>query len=263
MAATHVMSKDSAIYLYCVVGSGRRPAASRGPDGLAQTTRPEAHDAGRGLWLVTARAPLAVYGPGNLEPRLHDLDWVATTAVAHEAVVEFFSRMKSATVIPAKLFTLFSSLDKALADVAGRRASIQRVMKRIKDCEEWGMRVTRRPGAAAVAAVAAGPVSGAAFLAARKAARDRTAIARARVTAAAEDAYRALARHAREARARERRPEPGSNPPILEAAFLVTRKARPKFKAEAARQAEACDAADADLALTGPWPAYNFVGDPE
>ena len=92
--------------------------------------------------------------------------------------------------------------------------------------------------------------------------RDATANARSRVAAAAEATYRALAGHAREASARARRPEPGSNPPVLEAAFLVPHAARSKFKAEARRQAAACDSAGADLALTGPWPAYNFVGDP-
>jgi gas vesicle protein GvpL/GvpF len=256
------MPNHSAVYLYCVVSSARRPAVARAPEGLAGATRPEAHEAGRGLWVIVAEAPLAEYGPGNLEPKLQDLDWVAATAVAHEAVVEHFSRLSTATVIPAKLFTLFSSLDKAIADVASRRASIARVMKRIAGSEEWGVRVTRRPGAAAAAHGAASPTSGAAFLAARKAARDATANARSLAAAAAEKAYLALARHAREARARERRPEPGTNPPVLEAAFLVRASARSRFKSEARRQAAACAAAGADLALTGPWPAYNFVGDP-
>ena len=258
------MANNTAAYLYCVLKSARRPATAGAPEGLAGATPPEAHEAGRGLWVVAAAVPLSEYGPGRLEPRLQDLDWVAAAAVAHEAVVEHFSRRATATVIPAKLFTMFSSVDKAIADVTGRRASIERVMKRIAGAEEWGVRVTRRPGLAAAPAgtAAPAPVSGSAFLAARKASRDATANARAATAAAAEQAYHALARHARDARSRERRPEPGSNPPILEAAFLVAARARTRFKAEARRQAAACAAAGADLALTGPWPAYNFVGDP-
>lgn len=257
------MSKTTAAYLYCVVKSTRRPAAARAPDGLAGATRPQAHDVGRGLWLIAADVPLADYGPGYLEPRLQDLDWVAAVAVSHEAVIEHFSRSPTATVIPAKLFTMFSSVDKAIADVAGRRTSIERVMKRIAGCEEWGARVTRRPGIAAPSRGAAGsaPASGSAFLAARKAARDATADARAAAVKAAEQTYHALARLARDARSRERRSEPGTNPPILEAAFLVTAAARTKFKAEARRQSAACDAVGVDLTITGPWPAYNFVGD--
>jgi hypothetical protein len=135
-------------------------------------------------------------------------------------------------------------------------------MKRIAGSEEWGVRVTRRPDPAVGGATATAPVSGTAFLTARKAARDAAANARSAAAAVAEDAYRALGRHARDARARERRPEPGTNPPILEAAFLVPASARSRFKSEARRQAAACAAAGADLVLTGPWPAYNFVGDP-
>ena len=254
------MPNDSAVYLYCVVGSARRPATGLAPDGLPRATPVTAHDAGRGLWVVTANVPLAEYGPGRLEPRLQDLDWVATAAVAHEAVVEYFSRSPTATVIPAKLFTLFSSVEKATADVAGRRASIARTMKRIAGCDEWGVRVTRRPAWAATEVRTAHGISGAQFLAARKAARDAAANARTAIATAAGDAYNALTQHAREATVRDRRSEPGSNPPILDAAFLVPRSARSKFKAEARRQAARCDAAGADLALTGPWPAYNFVG---
>jgi hypothetical protein len=257
------MANHSAIYLYCVVKAARRPAVARAPEGLAGASRPEAHEAAKGLWLITADVPLAIYGPGTLEPRLQDLDWVATAAVAHEAVVEHFARGKAAAVIPAKLFTLFSSVDKAIADVAARRASIARVMKRIAGCEEWGIRVTRRAGTDAPGAAApSSSMTGAAFLVARKAARDASANARTASIASAEAAYHALSRHARDASARERRAEPGSNPPVLDAAFLVPLRARAKFKAEARRQAIACAAAGADLALTGPWPAYNFVGDP-
>ena len=257
------MPKPSATYLYCVVKSARRPAAARAPEGLAGGSRPVAHDAGRGLWLIAAEVPLSEYGPGPLESRLQNLDWVATTAVAHEAVVEHFARSRSAAVIPAKLFTLFSSIDKAVADVRARRRAIDRVMKRIAGCEEWGIRVTRRPGAAAAGTPEPprGAASGAAFLAARKAARDATANARAAAIAAAEAAFHAMARHARDARARDRRPEPGTNPPVLEAAFLIPVTKRAALKAEARRHAAACERAGADLALTGPWPAYNFVGD--
>jgi hypothetical protein len=83
---------------------------------------------------------------------------------------------------------------------------------------------------------------------------------RAATLAAAEETFTRLSRHARDAQRRPRREEPGSNPPILEAAFLVANPARVRFKAEAKRQAALCASAGADLTLTGPWPAYNFIG---
>lgn len=256
------MAKSSAaVYLYCLVKSPRRPAEARVPEGLPGAARARALQVAASLWLIAADVPLAIYGPSELEPRLRDLDWVSRAAVAHEAVVEHFARRRGAAVIPAKLFTMFSTLDKAIADVSGRRAAIERVMKRIAGCEEWGMRISRRRGEA-VPAAAARPASGSAFLAAKKAARDAVAQARADAAAAAEEAYGRLARHARDARQRERRAEPGTNPPILEAAFLVPVASRGAFKAEARRQTAACAAAGADMSLTGPWPPYNFVENP-
>ena len=77
---------------------------------------------------------------------------------------------------------------------------------------------------------------------------------------AADTAFNRLSRYAKDAQQRPRRQEPGSNPPVLEAAFLVMAGARARFKAEAKRQAALCASAGADLTLTGPWPAYNFVG---
>jgi len=248
----------AAAYLYCVVKSRRRPSLSGVPPGLPNATTPELHEAAPSLWVVTSGVPLDLYGPAQLEPRLRDLDWVARTALAHEAVVEHFSRARGAVVVPAKLFTMFSSTRKAVADVARRRATIARVMQRIAGCEEWGVRVTRTAPPAAPSA--ARPASGVAFLAARKAARDAVVTARAQAIAAADAAYQRLARHAREAMQRERRQEPGTNPPVLEAAFLVDSAARARFKAEARRQARACAGAGADLVLSGPWPAYNFIG---
>lgn len=255
------MAKQTATYLYCVIKSARRPAPAQAAPGLDGATPPQVYEVDRGLWLAAAEVPLDRYGPGRLEARLQDLDWVAAAAVGHELVVEQFSRRATATVIPAKLFTMFSSVEKAIADVARRRASIDRVMKRIAGCEEWGIRITRRAGLPATGDGSPSS-SGTAFLAAKKAARDAASHARLAAVAAAEHAFRALERRARDARSRERRAEPGSNPPILEAAFLVTASARAKFKAEARRQAAACETAGVDLALTGPWPAYNFVGEP-
>jgi len=259
------MAKSStALYLYCVVRAPRRPGFARVPRGLREAAAPEAHRLAASLWLITATVPLAVYGPAALEPRLRDLDWVAEAAVAHESVVEYFTRARGTIVIPMKLFTMFSSLEKAIVEVGEGRAEIERAMKRIAGSEEWGVRVARLPAASAVArGPAQRPASGAAFLAARKDARDATALARASAVAAAEKAFIRLGRYAREARRRERRPEPGTNPPVLEAAFLVKSAARARFKAEARRQAAACASAGAEMTLTGPWPAYNFVASQE
>jgi hypothetical protein len=258
------MSETSALYLYCLVRAARKPSITRVPPGLDGATRPEPVKAANTLWVIAADVPLEIYGPSRLEPRLRDLQWVSEAAVAHEAVVEHFSRMRNTTVVPMKLFTMFSSVDKAVADVRARRTGLDRAMRHIAGCEEWGIRVTRSLTEKATpkqtsSADGRAVKGGTAFLVARKDARDAARAARAEAITAADRAFEQLRRFARDARRRERRPEPGSNPPLLEAAFLVTAASRTRFKAEARRQSVTCASAGADMTLTGPWPAYNFV----
>jgi hypothetical protein len=232
---------------------------ARVPPGVPGATSPELQQVATALWLVTSSVPLDVYGPGNLEPRLRDLDWVAGVAFAHETVNEFLARIKGAVVVPMKLLTMFSSAEKAGADVRSRRRAIDRAIRHVAGCEEWGVRVTHDSTAVA-RAESRPPQTGAGFLRARKAARDDAATRHSGAAVAAETAINRLTRLARDVRRRPRRSEPGTNPPILEAAFLVRLGSRARFTAEARRQASALARAGADLALTGPWPAYTFVG---
>src|SRR5439155_1174601 len=99
--------------------------------GVQDGTAPDVVALAPSLWLVTSQVPLDVYGSPHLDARLRDLDWVSDAAVAHEAVVERFAAAPAATVVPMKLFTMFSSIDRAIEDVRGRRAALQRVLKRI------------------------------------------------------------------------------------------------------------------------------------
>ena len=251
-----------AIYLYCLVKSARRPSMTHVPSGLPGASRPDAVDAKGGLWLVVAEAPLDTYGSDQLEQRLSDMDWVGRIALAHEEVVEAFARRASATVIPMKLFTMFSTRERAVADVGGRRRTINAAMRRIAGADEWGVRITRAVPAAAASA-AERPRSGAAFLAARKQARDAVQGARVAAAEAALDAFDRLAKFARRTRRRDFDDGGGGTPPLLDAVFLVARSQRGRFTSAARRQASACASAGAIMSVTGPWPAYNFVQDDE
>jgi len=257
------MAQNTVVYVYSLVRGARRPG-TRIPDPLPHATPVEVTAVGNGLFLVTSNVPLGVYGPAQLEPRLRDLDWVAEAAVAHERVVQHFARLRSATVVPMKMFTMFSTLEKAIEDVRGRRRAIDRTLARVTGCEEWGIRITKTNATAAPSRIDGRPprrvTSGRAFLAARKEARDAAVSSREATRRAAALTFARLERLARDARRRDERSVPGRNPPILEAAFLVRATARGRFRAEARRQAIACAHAGAALVLTGPWAPYNFVG---
>ena len=253
-------SVQTGTYVYCVVHATRRPSLNRGLSDLPDAAPPQVVPVVPRLFLVVAGVPLDVYGPGALEPRLRNLDWVAAVAMAHERLLEQLARGRSQTVIPMKLFTMFSSVESAAEDIRRRRLALQGIVRRITGCDEWGVRVVREGHATASTADTERPIrSGTAFLAARKAARDAASSRRAEALRAADAAFVRLHGLSREARRRDLEREAGTNPPILDAAFLVTRDRSAAFKSEVRRQTALCARAGAALVLTGPWPAYNFV----
>ncbi|MEO8076214.1 MAG: GvpL/GvpF family gas vesicle protein [Acidobacteriota bacterium] len=256
----------SATYLYCIVHAQRAPRAGRAPKGLAGATRPSLLEVDTSLWIVVAAVPLATYGPEPLETALRDMSWVADVAVAHEAVVEHFARQPDVTVIPMKLFTMFSSPERAVQETRSQRRGLKPVLMRIAGCEEWGVRMIRTIPAAsrrrAGAAAGAAPVkagSGAAFLAAKKQARDDARDAVRAAAVAADTVFETLTAVARDARRRTDAPEGTTSPPVLDAAFLVPIAGRARFRSAARRLAAGSTGAGTELTLTGPWPAYNFV----
>jgi hypothetical protein len=253
----------TATYVYCVAHAAAKLKESRTPGGLPDASPPRLLDAGRSLWVVCASVPLITYGPGPLEAALRDLSWVGDIAVAHESVVEHFTQQKNVTVVPMKLFTMFSNDDRAAEEMRSRRREILAVVKRISGCEEWGVRIMRTtPSGEAPAHNTARAASGAAFLAAKKQSRD---VARDRVRAAAESAdaaYTTLSAIARDARRRDDAPDGAVAPPLLDAAFLVPAARRTRFKTAARKLAAAGAKSGTEITVTGPWPAYNFVQEP-
>ena len=256
----------NATYLYCLVRSAREPSLRGAPAGLPGAGRPRAIDAGGGLWLVAADAPLERYGEKPIERGLRDLAWVSSVAVPHEAVVEHVA--KSGTVVPMKLFTLFRSDTRALEHVAKRRKRIDRLVERIEGREEWGLRVLLDETAALrrarneAQAVAPG-APGAAFLLRKKKEHDlaREVIEHARDRA--DGLFELLAVQADDARRRPPPPGEVGKRVLLDAAFLLQRKKAKAFQTKVRAEAKKLADRDYQLTLTGPWPAYTFVGDPE
>jgi hypothetical protein len=251
-------SAATAIYAYCLVRSVGRPSTARVPPGLPGAERPSPHALDRDLWLIAAPVPLDTYGPGALEASLKDIDWVSGVALAHEGVVEHFARARGATVIPLKLFTMFSTIERALDEMGMRAVDLRKVFRRIEGCEEWGVRVLR---GAAVRRPRPEPMttrSGAAFLAARKKERESSRAAAAAAADAAERAFASLLRIARDGR----RQTPATDlaaAPLLDAAFLVPARHRARFHAAAERLARDVNENGGRMTLSGPWPPYNFV----
>jgi hypothetical protein len=223
------------------------------------------------VWLVAASAPLDRYAADVIDARLADLDWVSRCAVAHDAVVEHFARQ--APVIPMKLFTLFTSDERAVAHVTRTRRRLDRLFARVADRDEWGVRLVfdelagsraspARSGArSARSAASRRSTSGTEFLAQKKAAKDARQRAVADALDEADRLHDALARLADDSRRRTPAVEGPTSRMVLDAAFLVPRRDSRRFRAAVSAAVKALGARGLVLTLTGPWPPYHFVAD--
>jgi Gas vesicle synthesis protein GvpL/GvpF len=252
-----------ATYVYALVQRRRAPVMTRAPRGLPGTGRVRVLDAGDGLWLVVADAPLARYGEAPLEARLRDLEWVATCATAHEAVVE--SAARAGTTLPLKLFTLFNSDERALEHIRRMRPTIERVLGRVAGRQEWGVRVrldeakARRHRVATARRATTGVSTGTRFLVLKKEQQHAVREALARGRQDVEAAFESLAGVADDARRRPPDSVDGAARLVLDAAFLLAPARLARFKKAARATAARLARQGYDLTLSGPWPPYNFV----
>jgi len=261
------MARATATYAFCVVASATKPRASRTRTPLSGMGPVRLLDIDRGFYLAVADAPLDRYNEEAINRGLSDLDWVSRAAVAHEGIVESFGG--ASAVLPMKLFTLFTSDDRAIAHVRGERRRIAAAARRVAHHHEWGVRVIFEKARAAAEAASTtvsgqtgsdGHPSGIAYLTRKKAQRDARVerAEHARETVAA--LYDRLAAHATLARRKTPSELPVKGGPLLlDAAFLVPRTRTKSFQALASREAKSLARLGYGLSLTGPWPPYSFV----
>jgi hypothetical protein len=265
--------KATGTYLYCVVKSASAPpvaAARKGtgvrkaPPGLVSAGPTRAIDVGDGYSIVVSTVPLSLYSAEAIEEKLRDLDWVGAAASAHESVVERAGQ--GATVVPMKLFTIFSSDDRAADHVRKMKRGLDRVVARIAGCEEWGLRIlfdesraAKAKGVQAKKAAARAPVTGTSFLLGKKAHEE----SRRRLTSEAKGEVDELfVRLEKTATRAIRRPPPTrelAGQVLLDSVFLVTEKRVEKFKSTVAASAKELAKEGYHVTLTGPWPAYSFI----
>jgi hypothetical protein len=226
---------------------------------------PRALEIDRGLYAIVADAPRRQYDEATVNRRLSDLDWVSRIAVAHEAVIEYF--VDQPAVLPSKLLTLFEGDARAREHLHSERRRLAATANRVARHVEWGVRILLDPSRADRVTAEphskrGRPVSGAAYLALKRARLNAREELASRAKATASNVFETLGRHARAARKRS-----GHEPPaaqgtlLLDAAFLVPKSRAASFRSLAGKQARALFPDGYVVTLTGPWPPYSFVQD--
>jgi hypothetical protein len=95
-------------------------------------------DAG-GFHAVVSLLPEREYGGERLQARLKDLGWVGEQGIRHESVVTWF--VDRTAIVPARLFTVFSSPAVLAQEAGARRAAIETGLERFRHAHEWDLKV--------------------------------------------------------------------------------------------------------------------------
>ncbi len=208
----------------------------------------------RDVWAVVSDAPLERFTGEGLQQELQDVEAISRHALAHASVIEFFFRQ--APVIPLKLFTLFSSDEKAREHVRGRLAALKRMFATLRGLEEWGVRIV----AGEVEAESARALdSGRDYLNVKKRLHDQTVAPSRATVRTANDALKRLGRMASKTRKEAFPPAGRGRPYVVGASFLVKAKKRAAWEAHSAKLGAALAAEGHRLEMSGPWPPYHFV----
>lgn len=221
---------------------------------------------------LVSRLPADEYAVAALDARMEDLGWVAARGLAHERVVAWF--IDHGEIVPAPLFTLFSSIDALRADARQRAPQIRATLERFAGLREWDVKLGYRSELLAQQAGAvseqvraldheiASATPGKRFLLERK----RADLAKREIVQAArriaDDVFDELQPHVRDA---VRLALPGAAaelPVVLSAALLIDRAGEAALVKRLEARADALRPLGMDLSFSGPWAAYRFMGAP-
>lgn len=255
------MIEGSCVWVYAVADEAAPPFTG-GPIGVGGgAARPLS---AAGLTAIVGSVAQSEFGEAALRQNLEDLDWLERTARAHHEVIETIA--KERPVVPMRLATVYSSDEAAAGMLRERAADLRQTLTRLAGRSEWGVKAhVARPDDGADGQQsepddpALGP--GAAYLRRRRAQLAARQDARQEAVASAQAVHTELGRLSASARLYPpQSPEIAghSGSMVLNAAYLVADDRAEEFGAAVTELAARHRALQ--LTLTGPWPAYSFVG---
>ncbi|WP_328396098.1 GvpL/GvpF family gas vesicle protein [Nocardia sp. NBC_00416] len=256
------MTDGLGIWLYAVTSTEDGPVVLGDITGVAgEAPRTVAADA---LTAVVGSVPLEVFGDLPLHRNLEDLDWLAATARAHDAVVS--ALVPRGPVVPLRLATVFLDDDRLVGMLDDRREDFRSALVLVTGRTEWGVKVycdrATLTDAVTEANIAnTGGGKGTAYL------RRRRAQLSAQESVERDAAARAGEIHQRlVGRAAAGRCQPVTEPAlngrrdwmVLNGTYLVDDVRTDDFAATVEELEK--DLPGMRLELTGPWPPYSFAG---
>lgn len=255
------------VYLY-----GYVPGDAPAPDHLAGLVgqRVMLQPAGS-LRAIVSTVPAEDYAPERLEARLQDLTWVAEQGVAHERVVAWF--VDHSEVLPAPLFTMYSSLEALRSATAERDDELVAQLERLRGLREWDVKITYDQPAleqsvarisdevAALDQQMAAASAGKRYLLQKKRAELLKTEVRRAAHRRAVDVLNAVSGMVVQTRNLPIPPTQEALPVVLHAALLTRSEHERQLTAELETQANQLRTIGMNLSFSGPWAAYRFMGE--
>lgn len=268
-------SSDGAtvVYAYGLVRAGFD--AARAPGGLEDA--PVRLVPAGPFAALASDLPTAEYAADVVERRSGEVHWLSPRAMAHDRVLTWAQdRAGGGTggVVPMPMFSLWATEAALTASLLAREAELRAIFDRVRDADEFGLRVHRRdaemvarvhevdPALAELKRAAEAASPGQRYLLERKLADQATSAARAASQRMAAEVFEALRGIAREAVARPLVPPQAAVSDatmVLNGAFLVDRARLDEFRAAVAARIAEYEPRGLAFDFTGPWPPYNFA----
>jgi Gas vesicle synthesis protein GvpL/GvpF len=187
----------------------------------------------------------------NLARNMENLDWLATASVAHQRVIAAIAR--EAEILPARFATVFRTEESLRKHVREQMLQIRADFRRIKDADEWGIKVFAKP--APVATQVKNVRTGKDYLKAKAALLPRRRPAKSNGDFGEfEEALQDIALDSAPAG----NVSSGQRGLRFQTSLLVKRKDRKKLESVLKRFSQRW-AESRQIECTGPWPPYSFV----
>jgi Gas vesicle synthesis protein GvpL/GvpF len=260
-----VTTKSSCVWLYAVAandaGTGARVMTGVGGEPVRAVRT-------AGLTAFVGDVDQRDFGAVALRRNLEDLDRLDRTARAHHAVIEAIA--EQCPVVPMQLATVYASDHSVTETLRERAADLRRVLSRIRARSEWGIKafaaepadVSTAPGDPPGEPTQATSGPGAAYLQRRRAQLMAQETTRHGVMADVLAVHTALSRLCVSARLYPPHSPDLAGPRarmVLNAAYLIADQRAGEFAATIAGLT--ATHRSVRLVVTGPWPAYSFVGE--
>lgn len=224
-----------------------------------------------GLVAAVCRVPPESFAEEPLNGLLRDLTAVAPYALRHETAVRTLMAAAPA-LVPVAFGAVYQGAAGVRALLRARADAFRRALDRVREREEWTVKVFRDQAALlraaeeeseearALAAALSTATPGRAYLLRRQRERVVAAAAERLATRLADECLRRLAVLSAAVRQEAAR-EPGTDL-VLKASFLVARQAAARFTAEAERLRAEGAARGLQVVASGPWAPYSFAEEP-